>query len=196
MSVQTENLNLTPRLSISSKYLPLFHSGMQKTQYYRSLRGQDAQRTGFLPLGIIKNSLQNLIYTIERAFISSSQRAWRGAGLATALALLLTKRPDLTETTAATRVLQLLMEHQQQSKSFANPLSLALSKTGLVEILVESMRAPLSLYKGESSVFANQTTKAILLEECPWYNLWITHFLLSRAAQDKQEASNVCVDPS
>lgn len=70
------------------------------------------------------------------------------AGLGTALGLLLRKRPDLLQTTAAARVLQLLMKQQQESDPVDNSLSIALGGTSLVDELIQVVQRPDGLLQG------------------------------------------------
>lgn len=62
------------------------------------------------------------------------------AGLGNALGLLLSKEPSCVRTTAAARVLQLLMEHQEHSISNSRPLAAYLSKLDLERHLLESLK--------------------------------------------------------
>ena len=74
-------------------------------------------------------------------------RATSCAGLGTALGLLLTKSPQLLQDTTAVRVLQLLMERQQES-SASRRLKTALSRSGLIEQLVKNAKLQESFWHG------------------------------------------------
>ena len=71
-----------------------------------------------------------------------------GTGLGVSLGSLLTSRPDLLAVTAIARVLQLLIERQNQSSSTVRPLMAVLGQKHIVEGLIQTVRKPSGLWNG------------------------------------------------